>query len=87
MEYNGSAVELVSSFKLLGANVNTALSWNDPIDTIEAKASKRLYFLNQLRRAGLFSDHLLQYKTGIRPVVKYTCPSGIYLYLPSNFAH
>ena len=63
------------SFKLLGVNVNTALRWNNHTDTINAKASKILYFLKQRRRTGLSSDHLLQYyKTVIRPVVEYAYP-------------
>ena len=75
LEYNGVTIEHVSSFKLLGVSVNTALRWNDHIDTIQVKAAKRLYFIKQLRRAGLSSDHLLQYyKTVIRPVVEYACP-------------
>ena len=45
------------------------------IDTIKANASNRLYFLKQLRPAGLSSDHLLQYyKTVICPIVEYACP-------------
>ena len=75
LEYNGVTIEQVSSFKLFGVSVNTALRWNNHIDTIKTKASKRLYFLKQLRRAGLSSDYLLQYyKTVIRPVVEYACP-------------
>ena len=78
LEYDGVTIEQVSSFKLLGVSVNTALRWNDHIDIIKAKVSKRLYFLKQLRRAGLFSDHLLHYyKTAIRPVVEYACPLWI----------
>ena len=45
LRYNGFTIEQVSSFKLLGVSVNTALRWNDHIDTIKAKSSKRLYFL------------------------------------------
>ena len=45
LEYNGSTIEQVSSFKLLRVSVNTALRWNDHIDTIKAKAFKRLCFL------------------------------------------
>ena len=75
LEYNGVTIEQVSSFKLLEVSVNTALKWNDHIDTIKAKASKIVYFLKQLRRAGLSFDHLIQYyKTVIRPVVEYACP-------------
>ena len=75
LEYNGVTIEQVSSFKLLGVSVNTALRSNDHIDTIKAKAFKRLYFLKQLRRAGLSFDRLIQYyKTVICLVVEYACP-------------
>jgi len=39
------------------------------------KATTRLYFLKQLKRAGLSTDQLfLYYKTVIRPVLKYCIP-------------
>ena len=73
LEYSGFTIERVSSSKLLHVSVNTALRWNDHIDTIKDKISKRLYFLKQLRRAGLSSVHLLRYyETVIRPVVEDT---------------
>ncbi len=51
------------------------LSWNKHIDGIITKASKRLYVLYQLKRAGVSQKDLLRvYLSVIRPVVEYACP-------------
>ena len=49
----GKEVELVTSTKLLGLTIANDLSWNDHVTEITKKASKRLYFLTQLKRAGV----------------------------------
>jgi len=46
-------VERVSTLKLLGLNFNASLLWSVHITIITTKASKRLYFLKQLKRAGV----------------------------------
>jgi len=46
------SVEHVTSFKLLGINLDAKLSWSLHINIISAKASKRLYFLNSSREQG-----------------------------------
>ena len=33
LEYNGFTIEQISCFKVIGVSVNTALRWNDHIDT------------------------------------------------------
>ena len=48
---NGDALEVVESAKLLGLNISSDLTWNININEIFMKASKRLYFLVQLKRA------------------------------------
>ena len=57
------SVERVTAFKLLGINFEANLSWSLHINTFTAKASKRLYFLNQLKRAtnSCISTSQLQY--------------------------
>ena len=45
-------IQRVNTFKLFG-HLDVSLSWTTHIDTIVSKASKRLYFLKQLRRAGV----------------------------------
>ena len=70
----GQPVERVENFKLLGVTINNGLSWNDHIDDIIIKASKRLYLLCLLKRAGLHSSDLLAiYTVMIRSVLEYGC--------------
>ena len=50
------------------------LKWNKHIGTVVSKASKRLYLLKQLQRAGVDEHHLIDfYNTCIRSVVEYAC--------------
>ena len=49
----GKEVELVTSTKLLGLTIANDLTWNDQVTEITKKASKRLYFLTLLKRAGV----------------------------------
>ena len=48
---NDDALEVVDSVKLLGLNISSDLTWNIHINEILKKASKRLYFLLQPKRA------------------------------------
>ena len=64
-------IQRVTTFKLLGLHLDASLSWTTHINTIVSKASKRLYFLKQLRRAGVPPQQLLHfYMTVIRPVLE-----------------
>jgi len=57
-------------------NFEANFSWSLHINTITAKASKRLYFLKQLKRAGVPTDQLLHfYVAVIRPVLEYCKPA------------
>ena len=56
----GKEVELVTSTKLLGLTIANDLSWNDHVTEITKKASKRLYFLTQLKRAGVPKQAVLR---------------------------
>ena len=49
----GKEVEFVTSTKLLGLTISNDLTWNDHVTEITKEASKRLYFLTQLKRAGV----------------------------------
>ena len=65
-------VERVACFKLLGIHITSDLKWNSHIDKICAKASTRMYFLKQLKRAGLAADQLRHfYLSAIRPILEY----------------
>ena len=67
--------ERVTTYKLLGVHIDSTLSWSTHIEYIIKKASTRLYFLKQLKRAGLPNSHLLHfYITVIRPVLEYCAP-------------
>lgn len=72
---NGKELEIVDSTKLLGVTIANNLSWNDHISEVVKKASKRLYFLVQLKRAKLpYNDLVLFYTTCIRSVLSYAVP-------------
>jgi len=68
-------IQCVTTFKLLGLHLDASLSWTTQINTVVSKASKRLYFLKQLKRAGVPPNQLLYfYTTVIRPVLEYASP-------------
>jgi len=55
------------------------LSWSTHIEHIIKKATTRLYFLKQLKTAGLSNRHLLRfYITVIRPLLEYYAPEWHY---------
>ena len=56
-------------------HIDSTLSWSTHIKHIIKKATTRLYFLKQLKRAGLPNSHLFHfYITVIRPVLEYCAP-------------
>ena len=64
----------VSSVKILGVHVSADLKWNVHISYIVSKASKRLYFLCLLKRAGVDQQSMLTvYTTCIRSLLGYSC--------------
>ena len=50
MIVGGKELEVVDSAKLLGVPIRSSPSWNAHINEVIKKASKRLYFLVQLKR-------------------------------------
>jgi hypothetical protein len=71
---NDSDIERVKSTKLLGVIINNTLTWNDHVDYICNKASKRLYFLRLLRRANIIPLDIVQvYCSTIRSLLEYAC--------------
>lgn len=70
----GETVERVHCAKLLGVLLSDRLTWDDHVATIINKASKRLYYLRQLKRSGLSAKELIKvYLTMIRPITEYAC--------------
>ena len=69
---HGQSIERVKVFKLLGVWVQDNLSWDHHVSHMLSRAATRLYYLRQLRRAGLGTDDLLSYyKAVVRSVVEY----------------
>ena len=65
---------IVWSQPFLGLVVSNDLKWNAHIDSVLSKSSKRLYFLIQLKRAGVPGKQLcLFYTTCISSVIEYAC--------------
>ena len=74
------AIQRVTTFKLLGLRLDAGLSWTIHINTIVSKASKRLYFLKQLRRAGVPPQQLLHFLYGSNPPSSRVCLSTLALF-------
>ena len=77
---SSGAIECVSTFKLLGIHLDTNLFWSAHINSVTSKASKRLYFLKQLKTEGVPYKQLLHFYTAvIRPVLEYAAPAWHHL--------
>ena len=71
---DGHALEVVRSHKVLGLVIQNDLKWNEHIDSVVSKVSKRLYIIPTLRRGGVPTEDLLTlYFALIRPVLEYCC--------------
>ena len=64
------------NIKFLGLNIASDLTWNTYIVEVIKKVSKRLYFLVQLKRAGVaLQDPVLFYTLCVRSVTEYAIPA------------
>ncbi|KAI4891381.1 hypothetical protein NFI96_025937, partial [Prochilodus magdalenae] len=61
LHVEGSAVEVVSSYRYLGVHLSNNLTWSNNASSLVRKAHQRLYFLRRLRRAGLGSSVLTSF--------------------------
>ena len=50
---DGNEIEVVNSAKLIGIIISDNLTWNAHVNEVVKKASKKLYFLVQLKQARL----------------------------------
>ena len=50
-------IQRASEAKLLGVHIDSNLSWHTHVEAIVSKAIQRLYFLKQLKRAGVPRAH------------------------------
>ena len=68
-------IETVQSHKVLGLTIQSNLKWNDHINSIVTKASKRLCIIRILCRNGVPVEYLIEiYFALIRSVLEYCCP-------------
>ena len=81
---DGKELERVTSAKLLGLTISSNLTWNEHISDVIKKASKRLYFLVQLKRSRVPQHDISTFYTAfIRSVLTYAAPAFFYA-LPKN---
>ena len=74
---NDTVVDRVSTFKLLGVHVSNDLKWTEHVRAVRptSKASSRLHFLKQLKRAGCTEGDLMYfYISVVCPILEYVCP-------------
>ena len=70
-----NTVECVTKYKILGVVMNNNLTWNDHVDYIVKKSSKKRYSLRVLHRAGVEPAKILKvYLTTVRSVMEYAVP-------------
>ena len=72
---NCDTLDVVENVKQLGLNISSNLTWNIHINEIVMKASKRLYFFIQLKRAKVARTILgLFHSSCIRSIMGYAVP-------------
>ncbi len=72
---SGHAINRVSTFKLLGVQISSDLSWDAHVKYMISKVRPRIYYLCTAKKADLPCDVLVQvYLTFIRPVLEYASP-------------
>ena len=72
LKIDNQQLELVTSHKVLGLVIQNNLKWNNHIESIVAKASKRLHILRVLRRGGVeINDLITIYTALIRSLLEY----------------
>jgi len=71
---NGSEIDRVTTFKLLGMIISSDLSWDSHVTYILHEIAKRMYCINYLVRSGVPTfDILCVYCSVIRSVLEYAC--------------
>lgn len=73
---DSTVVPVVASITLLGVTISNDLRWNLHVDSIIKKASRRIFLIRNLRKAGCpYSTMFLAYTSLIRSVLVYAYPS------------
>lgn len=74
---SGHEISRVSTFKLLGVQISSDLSWHAHIKYMISKVRPRIHYLCVVKNAGLPCDVLTKvYLTFIRPVLEYASGMG-----------
>ncbi len=75
LELNGKEIERVHQSKLLGIVISDDLGWDAHVHHINSKASKRIYYLRELKWSGLLqSDIIRMFLALVLLVCEYGCP-------------
>ena len=83
---DGKELEVVTSAKLLGLTISKNFQWSEHVSHVIKKASKRVYFLVQLKRSGVPRHDMSTFHTAcIRSVLTYAAPAFFYA-LPKYLA-
>ena len=74
---SNNTIERVHSYKLLGVTIDNNLKWCSHVNSLCAKVSSRLHFLQILKRFSSSTDDLLYFYnySAVRPVLEYACPA------------
>ena len=71
---NGSQIERVEKLSILGLSITRDLKWNDHVDKIVNRTSKRICLLKQLKKFGLSAgDRKCFYVASIKSILEYSC--------------
>ena len=74
LRINELPLERVSSHKVLGVTICDTLKWNEHVCEMVTKASRRLYILRVLKRAGIPSSDLINvFHALVHSVLEYAC--------------
>ena len=73
---DGNPITQTTSAKLLAVTISSNLAWNDHIEELVKKSSRKLYFLVQLKRTQITpaKDLVAYYCACIRSLLDYACP-------------
>ena len=74
LNVNALSFERTPSARILGMTLRNDFKWNDHVEVITTKTSKRLYLLKQLKGAGInHEDLVLFYCNVIKSTLEYSC--------------
>jgi hypothetical protein len=71
---DNAEIECVKECTLLGVILNDRLNWQDNVEKLYKKASRRMYFISQLKRTRMPSRDIIKvYVSLVRPIMEYAC--------------